>query len=75
MKFNKARLEELGSMSDQALWETIKGIAVAYGIRLSDRAPTHDELERVRSMCRGDTKLSMMEALRLMNDYKRGDGK
>lgn len=71
LKINKEMLSELSSMPDDALWQKIREIASSYGIALGEVAPSHSELEQVRSMCRGDAKLNMSQAVKLLNDYKR----
>ena len=71
MKIDKEMLTELSSMPDDALWQKIREIASSYGIRLGDGTPSHSELEQVRNMCRGDAKLNMTQAVKLLNDYKR----
>lgn len=75
MKIDKKTLSELSSMPDDALWQKIREIASTYGVRLGESVPTPTELEQVRNMCRGDSRLNMSQAVKLLNDYKRRERK
>lgn len=72
MKVDKAKLAALAALDDETLWRQIKQIVQGRGIRLPDKAPAHSELEKFRQICRSDTGFTLSEAMRLMNNYKRG---
>ena len=72
MKINREKLDQLMSMNDEKLWEEIRKIAGAHGISLPTGAPPHAELEKMRAAVSKD-KLSLGEAARIINSYKRGN--
>ncbi len=72
MKLDKEKLKGLSELSDEELWKEIQALAKGYGIRLGDRAPSHEDLMRVRRIFRGDEKIGMAEGMRLINKYKNG---
>ena len=71
MKFSKEELLALAALPDDRLWEEVKRIAVSYGINLPQKAPSHEELEKLRSIATAN-KIPMGEAMTLINKYKRG---
>lgn len=74
MKFSKEELEALARLPDDKLWEEVKRIAAGYGINLPQKVPSHEELEKLRSIATAN-KIPMGEAMMLINKYKRGAGK
>ena len=66
MKFDKKSLEWLAALPDDMLWREIKKIAEAYGLNLGDTAPDKAKLDTVRAMCRGDIKLKLSEAMKIL---------
>ena len=72
MNIDKSKLEALSSLSDEALWAQIRSLAQANGIKLPNGTPPHEELERLREICRDQTKLNMLQAMRIVNSFKRG---
>jgi hypothetical protein len=74
MRFDKSRLEALAALPDDELWCQVQNIAKGYGLNLPSTQPSHAELERLRGIATGG-KISMSEAMMLINKYKRGMGK
>ena len=72
MNIDKSRLEALASLPDEALWREIRRMAKSGGVTLPEGTPAHEELDKLRKMCREDSKISMLQAMRIVNDLKRG---
>ena len=72
MRIDKEKLTALTSLSDEELWRQVVSIAGSHGLKLSDKAPPHEELEKLRSMVLGGSKLSLASAMRIVNEYKKG---
>ena len=73
MNLNTEEMKRLAALDDAALWETIKSVAKEHGYNLT-REPNKEELMRVRSVLRGDEKLSLTEAAKLIKKYKKENG-
>lgn len=74
MKFTKEEIEKLAALPDDELWCQVQTIAKGYGLNLPNTQPSHTELEKLRSIATGG-KISMPEAMMLINKYKKGMGK
>jgi hypothetical protein len=72
LKLNKESLRALCEKDDRELWESIRNIAKEHGYTLSEGAPSKEQLARVRSILSGEVKFSYGEAMRLLNEYKKG---
>lgn len=70
MKINNAEMRRLATLNDNELWEKIQSVAKEHGYNLTTR-PKAEELEKVRSVLRGEEKLSLSEATRLIKKYKK----
>jgi hypothetical protein len=71
MKLNKSITDRLISLPDQELWEEIRRMAASYGLSLPERSPTAEELAKVRgALTIGE--INMGDAMRIVNEYKRG---
>ena len=70
MQINRDMLAKMATMNDTELWEQIRAVAKNYGYELSNNQPTHAELEKMRSLMRGDVQISPKDAIRLINQYK-----
>ena len=73
MQINREMLAKMAAMNDAELWESIRAVGESYGYSLATRQPTHGELEKIRSLLRGDVQISPMDAMRLLNQYKDKD--
>ena len=73
MQINREMLAKMAAMNDAELWASIRAVGESYGYSLATRQPTHGELEKIRSLLRGDVQISPMDAMRLLNQYKDKD--
>ncbi len=73
MRINKQQLERLMELPDDALWREIVAIGGAHGFKLPEKTPTHDELMKLRSIANGK-KINLSDAMKLLNEYRRGGG-
>ena len=71
MKLNKDEMKRLATKSDAELWSEIKRIAKENGYTLPDIHPKGEDLERVRRALSGAEKMSIGEAGRILNEYKK----
>lgn len=71
MQINREMLAKMASMDDTRLWQQIRAVAENYGYTLSENQPSHAELEKMRSLMRGDVQISPKDAVRLVNQYKK----
>ena len=49
MKFTNDELLALAALPDDKLWAEIEKIASSYGIKLPDKTPSHEELEKLKA--------------------------
>ena len=71
MNINRDELRALSELSDSELWEKIGKIAREHGYTLGDISPSQKDLERIRGALRGSESLSMRDAARILNTYKK----
>lgn len=70
MKLNKEELRKLADLEDGAMWQGICRVAKNNGYNLIANQPKHEELEKIRGILRGDIKINVLDAMRLLNTYK-----
>ena len=70
MRFDKSQLEALAALPDDRLWEEVIKIAASFGYSLPQKAPPHEDLEKMRDAVRTQ-KINPSEAIRLVNKYKK----
>ena len=75
MNFDKNKLDTLVSLPDEDLWNEIRKMAGAHGLNLPNTAPPPEEIERLRTICRDSSKISMLQAMRIVNNIKRRGNK
>ena len=73
MRIDQEMLNELASLPDKKLWARVTEIAKSHGFNLPKSTPSHQELEKLREIARGP-KLTLGDAVRLVNEYKRRGG-
>ncbi len=73
MRLDKEKIEKLAKLPDDELWREVVAIARTYGIGLSEKTPPREEMEKMRATVMGGMKLSMSDAVRLINEYKKGN--
>ena len=71
MKINKEKLEALASLPDNKMWEEIKKMAAERGLELPGEAPPRETLERIRRAMTGAGRISLAEAAKIMQRYKK----
>ena len=71
MKINKEMLDSLASMGDSELWGQIRAIAGSHGLRIPEGVPSHAEMEKLRAMMHGETKMNLGEAVKIIKNKKR----
>ena len=71
MKLDRETLNKLTEADDAALWETVRGIALAKGFRLPEATPPHETMERLRGTLSGNGTLSLGEAVRVIAANKK----
>ena len=70
MRFDKDKLNELVSLPDEELWKRVVEIGRSHGMTLPSKTPSHDELEKLRSIARDGSKMNIGLAMKLMNKYR-----
>lgn len=71
MKLDKEMLKRMAEKSDDALWSDIYEMAKAHGYNLPKATPKHEDMERIRGAMRGSEKITLADAARIMNSYKK----
>ncbi len=71
MRIDKAQLEAIAALPDDQLWKTVVSMARGYGFSLPEKTPPHEELEKLRAAV-NSPKINVSEALRLLNNYRKG---
>ena len=76
MKINTEKLARLADLNDEELWQSMLGIANSHGQKINAPMPPHEEMERMRRIMRGEERISLGEAMKILNIYKKkGDRK
>ena len=75
MKIDKEKLKALAELPDDELWAKIKTIAASHGFKLPENTPPHTELQKVRDAVGGKDKINLSGALKIINNYRRGEKK
>lgn len=70
MRFDKDKLNELVSMPDDELWGQVVKIGKTHGFTLPEKTPSHDELEKLRSIARDGSKMNVGLAMKMLNKYR-----
>ena len=72
MKIDKSKLDALASLPDDKLWEAIGSIAGSHGLNLPKNPPNPEQINKLRQALTELDKMSMLDAMRILNKYKRG---
>ena len=70
MNFDKDKLNELVSLSDDELWRRVVEIAKSHGFTLPTKTPDHAELEKLRSIARDGSKMNVGLAMKMLSKYR-----
>lgn len=73
MKIDKEKLKKLAEKSDADLWQEILRIAKGHGYSLPETMPKHEDMERIRRAFTGAEKISLSDAAKIMNSYKKNN--
>ena len=73
MKIDKEKLAALVALPDDELWQQIRAIAESHGFKLPEKTPSHTEMEKMRSAVNNGARLNLAEAVRVINNYRRGN--
>lgn len=74
MKIDKEKIEALAALPDDALWREAVRMAATYGFNLPEKTPPKETLDKLRSAVLGG-KINVMDAARIMKEYRKGGGK
>ena len=72
MRLDRDKLLDMVALPDAELWKTIVDIGRGHGFTLPEKAPPHEELEKLRGIVKDGSKMNVASALRLLNKYKGG---
>ena len=75
MKINTEKLAKFADLGDEELWQSMLAIASAHGQKINAPMPPHEDMDRIRRIMRGEEKISLGEAMKILNSYKKGGGK
>ena len=70
MRFDKSQLEALAALPDDKLWAEVVKIAANYGYSLPTATPSHENIEKMRSVV-SNNKINPTDAIKLLNQYKK----
>ena len=72
MRLDRDKLLDMVALPDAELWKTIVEIGRGHGFTLPEKAPPHEELEKLRGIVKDGSKMNVASALRLLNKYNGG---
>jgi hypothetical protein len=73
MKISKEQMKILAGKSDAELWQEIQAIAKRHGYTLPEGMPKHEDLEKIRRALSGLEKISLSDAAKIINNYKKNN--
>ena len=71
MKIDKERLKMIAQKSDADLWREILSLAESHGYNLPKEQPKSEDIERIRRALSGIEKISLSDAAKIINNYKK----
>lgn len=72
MQLDPAMLQRVLSMNDGDLWKTVSMIASQNGLDLPKKAPSTEEMQKLRQALSCVTDRDMADATRLVQEFKNG---
>lgn len=72
MKVDQKAINDLLKKSDRELWDAVRAIAGAKGIRLPEEVPPPETMASLRSALGGAGGFSLGEAVRVISGYMKG---
>ena len=70
MKFDRDKLNELVDLPDDELWQKVVQIGKSHGFILPQKTPNHNELEKLRSIARDGSRMSVAGAMKILTKYR-----
>lgn len=71
MRLDRDKLENMIALPDDELWAAVVEIGKSHGFTLPEKTPPHDELEKLRSIARDGSRMSLAGALRILSKYRK----
>ena len=68
MGFDKQMLNQLLKEDDEMLWQNIVGIAAKSGIRLSQKTPPREEMQKLRDLLADADRISPFQAQKILRN-------
>lgn len=72
MRIDKEKLSAMAALSDEELWAKVAAIAEKNGIKLPPKAPTPEEMSKLRAAMSEPDRLGALGAMKIINKYKKG---
>ena len=73
MRINKEELKRLAEKPDAELWREIVSMAKSHGYNLPEKPPKHEDIDKIRRALSGSEKISLTDAAKIMNSYKKSN--
>lgn len=70
MKIDKEKLRALTALEDKELWKVITDTLQKYGYTPPEKAPSEENMKKIRSVMKDTEKISTRDVLRLMSEFK-----
>ncbi|MCQ2414402.1 MAG: hypothetical protein MJ082_06405 [Clostridia bacterium] len=68
-------MKRIAKLSDKELWATVVSVASENGIRLSSAQPSHEDLDKLRTILSNSENLGTWDAVRIIGEYRRKYGR
>lgn len=74
MKIDYEKLERYAALDDESLWSLLRSLGAQHGYTLPQSVPPREDMDKLRSLMRGTTRIGMSEAMKILNKYKTKKG-
>ena len=71
MKPDREKMRMLSELDDRTLWLTLCALAKEKGYDLNVSMPNEEDMAKIKRMLRGEERVGMSEAMRLINNFKK----
>ena len=75
MRVDKDKLAEMLAKDDESLWKEIRKIAKSHGLNLPEASPPASEMEKLRMTAKDGAKVNVSDAVKIINNYRKGVNK
>ena len=72
MKIDKDKLKAMSMLSDEELWNTIREVGMAHGIKTPEKAPSADNMQKIKTALRDADKINLAGALKIIDNHRKG---